>query len=78
MMQRFNRYIFDHIRVLVNPQDPAKTKESNGLNAEEDIDSEIVEILKDIGELFIEPVFSMHYLHCVYKLFYFYVCKIFL
>ena len=78
MTQQFNQYIFDYIKILVNLQDPTKAKESNELNAEEDIDSKMAEILNDIEELFIEPVFFMHYLHCAYKLFYFYVCKIFL
>ena len=78
MTQQFNQYIFDYIRILVNLQDPTKAKESNELNAEEDIDSKIAEILNNIEKLFKKPVFFMQYLHCTYKLFYFYVCKIFL
>ena len=70
--------MFDHIRIVVNLQDPTKARESKELNAEEEIDSKMAEILNDIEELFKKPVFFMHYLHCTYKLFYFYVCKIFL
>ncbi len=67
--------MFDHIRIVVNP---TKAKESKELNAEEEIDSKMAEILNDIEKLFIEPVFLMHYLYCAYKLLYFYVYKIFL
>ncbi len=70
--------MFDHIRIVVNIQNPTKAKESKELNAEEEIDSKIAKILNDIEEMFIEPVFLMHYLYCAYKLLYFYVCKVFL